>query len=242
MSEFAIEVDGGKTVRLPTAGKYCDRDILITGKGGDVDAAYNAGKQAEYDRFWDAFQQNGTRTNYERAFRRWTDEIYKPKYIPKPINNIIGIFEDAVIPRIDLTNFDATEILTGGVSAFSSNYIEYLEMDIPKCSTLSSSLYYMRGLKTIKLHNMNQCQIGTLIQANVLKNVEFNGTFVGTFMEMLQSSLLTYESLQNIIAAAYDYGKNPDGQAHRIGLHKDAKAKLTEADIAKLTQKGWTLV
>ena len=99
----------------------------------------------------------------------------------------------------------------------------------------------MRGLKTIKLHNMNQCQIGTLIQANVLKNVEFNGTFVGTFMEMLQSSLLTYESLQNIIAAAYDYGTNPDGQAHRIGLHKDAKAKLTEADIAKLTQKGWTL-
>lgn len=29
-----IEVEGGKTVRLPTAGKYCDRDILITATGG----------------------------------------------------------------------------------------------------------------------------------------------------------------------------------------------------------------
>lgn len=29
-----IEVEGGKTVRLPTAGKCCDRDILITATGG----------------------------------------------------------------------------------------------------------------------------------------------------------------------------------------------------------------
>lgn len=37
---FNIEVEGGKTVRLPTAGKYCDRDIVITAEGGteDLDA------------------------------------------------------------------------------------------------------------------------------------------------------------------------------------------------------------
>lgn len=32
---FNIEVHGGKTVRLPTKGKYCDRDIVITGRGED---------------------------------------------------------------------------------------------------------------------------------------------------------------------------------------------------------------
>lgn len=40
MSEFNIEVAGGTSVRLPTAGKYCDRDIVITatgGGGGDPD-------------------------------------------------------------------------------------------------------------------------------------------------------------------------------------------------------------
>lgn len=31
---FNIEVQGGRSVRLPTAGKYCDRDIIITAKGG----------------------------------------------------------------------------------------------------------------------------------------------------------------------------------------------------------------
>jgi hypothetical protein len=34
MSEFNITVEGGKSVRLPTAGKYCDRDIVVTATGG----------------------------------------------------------------------------------------------------------------------------------------------------------------------------------------------------------------
>jgi hypothetical protein len=34
MSEFNITVDGGSSVRLLTAGKYCDRDIVITATGG----------------------------------------------------------------------------------------------------------------------------------------------------------------------------------------------------------------
>jgi len=34
MSEFNIEVAGGSSVRLLTAGKYCDRDIIVTATGG----------------------------------------------------------------------------------------------------------------------------------------------------------------------------------------------------------------
>ena len=33
MSEFNIEVAGGSSVRLQTAGKYCDRDIIVTATG-----------------------------------------------------------------------------------------------------------------------------------------------------------------------------------------------------------------
>lgn len=41
MSEFNITVEGGASKRLLTAGKYCDRDIVVTatgGGGGDIDA------------------------------------------------------------------------------------------------------------------------------------------------------------------------------------------------------------
>lgn len=37
MSEFNITVDGGTSKRLLTAGKYCDRDIVITAEGGAED-------------------------------------------------------------------------------------------------------------------------------------------------------------------------------------------------------------
>ena len=32
---FEIEVNAGSSVKLPTAGKYCDRDIVVTATGGD---------------------------------------------------------------------------------------------------------------------------------------------------------------------------------------------------------------
>ena len=53
-----------------------------------VEDGFEKGKQAEYDRFWDAFQQNGNRTMYRYAFysqgsQVWDDNLYNPKY---PIN------------------------------------------------------------------------------------------------------------------------------------------------------------
>ena len=37
MSAHNIVVAGGSTVRLPTAGKYCDRDIVVTAESGGVE-------------------------------------------------------------------------------------------------------------------------------------------------------------------------------------------------------------
>lgn len=34
MAEHSITVQGGSSVRLKTAGKYCDRDIVVTAEGG----------------------------------------------------------------------------------------------------------------------------------------------------------------------------------------------------------------
>lgn len=53
------------------------------------------GKQAEYDKFWDNFQQNGNRNRYEYAFawESWTNEIFKPKYdITVEIGNSSNMF------------------------------------------------------------------------------------------------------------------------------------------------------
>ncbi len=51
-------------------------------QAGQYAAGFADGKQAENDRFWDVFQQNGNLRNYDCAFGYggWNDAIYNPKY------------------------------------------------------------------------------------------------------------------------------------------------------------------
>lgn len=55
---------------------------------------FEAGKKAEYDRFWDEFQDYGNRTQYSYAFcyGGWNDETYNPKYTIRPTscNNLFA--------------------------------------------------------------------------------------------------------------------------------------------------------
>ena len=72
-------------------------DVIVN--NGDFDA----GKKAEYDAFWDTFQNNGNRTTYSYAFYGsavgWNDTTFNPKY---PIKIIYGecLFQNSPITRI----------------------------------------------------------------------------------------------------------------------------------------------
>ena len=48
----------------------------------DYDEVYEAGKNSQYDEFWDNYQQNGSRGSYEGVFsgNAWTEKTFKPKY------------------------------------------------------------------------------------------------------------------------------------------------------------------
>ena len=69
-----------------------------TGKAEGVEE----GKKAEYDAFWDAYQNNGRRANYQYAFRSgygfncWGKTNFKPKYdiIPTGTDVAMSIFEN----------------------------------------------------------------------------------------------------------------------------------------------------
>ena len=80
---FNIEVESGNSVRLPTAGKYCDRDIIVTATGGggsddgSYDEGYAAGQQAEHDRFWYMYITNSEApavSDYLFAGRGWNKD------------------------------------------------------------------------------------------------------------------------------------------------------------------------
>ena len=246
MSAFNIEVEGGKSVRLPTGGKYCDRDIVVTAAdgGGDYDQGYTDGQTAEYDRFWDAYQENGNRTNYEYAFYKWTPEAFKPKYTIMPtaaamLLNSSKVTDRQYLDKIDLSLtksapalFDSTIMPSFGVVYLSS---------INANATVTNLFRY-----NSKIHTIDKIVVHDTIKysqwfigCTSLANVTFEGVIGQDGLNFSWSPLLSNASVQSII----DHLKDLSGQTGcAITFHTDVGAKLTEAQKATITAKNWTLV
>lgn len=60
----------------------------LTEYADKVSALYDKGVKDEYDRFWDAYLDNGNLADCSKIFggKGWDDSIFKPKYSLKPIN------------------------------------------------------------------------------------------------------------------------------------------------------------
>jgi hypothetical protein len=82
----------------------------ITRAKSDYDEVYNAGytkgkseggEDNYYDEFWNLYQDNGTRKDYNRAFGGvgWTDTTFKPKYDISP-ENAGGLFAFSKITNL----------------------------------------------------------------------------------------------------------------------------------------------
>ena len=208
-----------------------------------VGQVYNAGKQTEYDCFWDAYQDNGNRTNYAYGFSGagWTDETFKPKY---PI--CVGDNAESMCSRsafmefpVDVDFSQCTNIYY--TFAYNGNLVRLPRMDISKVTTATYAFRECKNLEEIACLVFSEktsftTNVFHLCQA--LKNLTIEGT-INTPVSFQHSSKLTNESVQSII----DHLKNLTGTtAKTLTLHADVGAKLTDAQKTTITAKNWTLV
>ena len=144
---------------------------------------YEAGKQAEYDRFWDAYQKNGTEMNYQCSFAhgRFTDETYNPKY---PINVL--------------------QSTTGMDMAFYNCGLTDLKVPIyaGKVKRLSQTFDTSPTLVTIPLLQIGeQCTFyNPFLNCQNLKNITIEGTIGQTGLSF-QWCPLTKASIESVINA-----------------------------------------
>ena len=87
---------------------------------------YNAGKKAEYDRFWDIYQKDhyfgvGLRDHYNNAFSNyaWNDDTYNPKYSFVPISYAYNMFTASMITDTKQP-IDFSKLLAQAIGIFSS--------------------------------------------------------------------------------------------------------------------------
>lgn len=173
----------------------------------------DAGKQAEYDRFWDTYQQNGNRVTYTYAFSSygWTDELFKPKYDIVLVGNASsGMFHSSRITNLKQLLLDAgvkldTSNCTYLLQTFQSSEITHLpEIDARKAANTS----YMvgSGCKVVTIDKLLVSETtplsSTFIGSNSLENIVFEGT-IGQNVD-LHWSPLTAESIESTVAALSD--------------------------------------
>lgn len=241
---FNIEVEGGKTVRLPTAGKYCDRDILVTAKGGAGDY---------YDTFWDAYQNNGNPVlgEYMFAGNRWTDDIFKPKY-DIVVTNGMHLFSGTALTDIIALLKNAGVVFDFSKST-STSYLIQNSNSVTTCPTVDctsrrSMNYFIIGCgglrvveKVILKSDGSQTFTDNYSFNNLpaLEEIRFEGVIGQNGFNMQWSTKLSRESIGSIVNALSD---TTSGLA--VTLSKTAKeAAFTAEEWAALiaTKPNWTI-
>lgn len=188
----------------------------------DLDQVYNKGKQSEYDRFWDALQENDADDiDYNYKFYYWRNgEAYNPKYTIH-------------------TNKSSCNMTFYGAVGITDTMVD---IDVSQGPTKINNMFQW----ATKLHTVRKLIVSenitsyalTFHNCDLLKNIEIEGV-IASDIAFPNSPYLTEKSLKSITDAL-----KPTTTAKTLTLHSTAKAKIT-ADTNWYKEvtitKGWTL-
>ena len=214
----------------------------------DMTPAYDAGRQAEYNSFWDAYQQNGNRTDYSYAFsyEGWNDTTFKPKYniVLKNANyiftgskivDLIGCLEKCGVV-MDFSQCTSVGYLMSNGCAIK----HFPTVDLNVLVSFQDGFRYAGNLESCGFVNVKPKHTWSNAFANCssLVDVTFSGT-IGNSISFAQSGKLSDASVQSIIDALGDLS---GAATQTLTFHKEVGARLTVEQKALITAKNWTLV
>ena len=234
--ESAEEENAATLVRINTAlkeagGWYIQEDAqTLADVPGKVPYVYDNGfeqgftkgmhdgKQFEHDRFWDSVQANGTRTDYNCAFRYWTDSYFHPKYKVVP-NNVQPNSAYAMLQFMtNLKKVEAAYIDMSALQDTSSSYNAFAL--VAGCTALEEVediglhgglYYYATFYRSKKLHTIAKIRSATSTKWNItfaecesLKNITFEGMIGQNGLSFADSPKLSKASIESVIGALSD--------------------------------------
>lgn len=209
---------------------------------------YEAGKQAEYDAFWDAYQSNGTigYCPYMYAGRGWRAGTFKPKYDIRPTSGATGLFRESYIfnLRAILLSCGVTLDLSGCTGDFSSSFAYSKFTVLPKLDFSSAQKLTSTFSAATNLTEIEEIVVhedldysAPFYKCTSLEQLIVTGTIGQNGFDVSACTLLSHDSLMSIINALKD-----GVSSLTVTLGEDNLAKLTDAEKATATEKGWTLL
>ena len=214
-----------------------------------ADAVYDKGKQTEYDRFWDEFQQNGSRKTYAYGISGigWTKETFKPKYdlIAKDsatfmfcntaIRGNLGEILDDLGIRLDTTGCNAMSYMFR-----TSQFTVLPTIDCRACAALTYIFANMTYLTTIEKWilptSKSQNFASAFMSTDKLTDInEIEGTFYKSID--FSSSPLSVATMKRIIGHLENYSGT--SSTNVLTFNTDCWARL-EADSSAPDGGTWS--
>lgn len=217
----------------------------------DFDDVFKAGKNKEWNEFWDSFQENGNRVNYGYAFSNWKRKIFKPKY-DIITNRCQYMFNNTFASDTgdDRNLKKALEDAGVILDTSQSNNFQYMfwyawVSDIPTIDTRSANTinyifnYATRLEKVEKLilkDDGSQASTGAFESCSSLKDIIIEGKIGQNFD--IKNSPLTKDSITSIVNAL-----SSSASGKTVSFSKTAKEKAfttDEWDALINTKPNWT--
>lgn len=189
-------------------------DIYIEGENKGIEQ----GKKAQYDEFWDSYQENGKRKSYAFAFSGigWTAEIFKPKYDIRPITSCRYMFATITRMRgIDIEQTFKDSGITFDTSGVKETdgfdyFVQYSSPSVlPVISTIGTSQLrycFNHPSELITIRKLILKDDGSQTFRNVfdgctkLENLEIEGTIGKNGLNLQWSTKLSKASWVSIVS------------------------------------------
>jgi hypothetical protein len=176
-----------------------------------VDYHKSYGAQVEYDRHWDNFQRNGTRTVYTYAYYTagWTNENFKPKYDIEPTNASYmfaesSIYGDLVKILEELgVKLDFSKATNVGAVFSTTKFTRIGVVDLSSVTTANYALrvflynYYLKTIDKV-ITNPNVMYTYWFNGCNELEEVRFEGEIADS-VDIHWSKKLSAQSFVSIV-------------------------------------------
>lgn len=212
--------------------------------------AIEDGKNSEWSKFWDDFQNNGERDSYVYSFygTGWTENTFRPKYDMRPTGSVARMFSESAI------NGDMDALLKEiGVTLDLSNSVNVAQsflhlvgttklppITVKSDVTVASMFANSTSLKsvTITFNGKARSLVSTFSGCTALENLQVSGDLQSSGLNV-QWCPLTHDSLMSIINTLHDFGS--ETSARFVTFGEANTAKLSAAELQIVQDKGWTV-
>lgn len=235
----------------------------LTQIAGNEQRVYNAGKKAEHDAFWDAFQQNGERRLYLRGFNNnsacWTNANFKPKYdiICEGDASMCFYAWEKLPEDVDLGAILKAQGITVDTSKATNmtNFMAYgysIIGELPAISFESAganTIGALRGVSVTKIEKLivtEQTNFSNMFTyCNKIEEIRFEGTIANGNLDLYENRSLSAESLKSIIGALSDSAtgltvKLPKEAEANYNANPPEGAPQTWAELVA-TKQNWSI-